>query len=135
MVCSLPGPGTILGARSRRVRRVPGRYATAKSRRNYAGTSPITRPRAPGAPSWPATPATSASPTRTYLWAFSAISDSPGARAFYDHHRAAGDTHHPALRALGNRLVGILHGCLARHAALQRNHRPGPPHRPNNQAA
>jgi len=27
-----------------------------------------------------------------------------------------GDTHDAALRALGNRLVGILHGCLAYHA-------------------
>ena len=26
--------------------------------------------------------------------------------------RAAGDTHHRALRALANRLVGVLHGCL-----------------------
>jgi hypothetical protein len=50
-----------------------------------------------------------------YLWAFSAISASPGARAFYDHRRTAGDTHHQALRALGNRLVGILHGCLTHH--------------------
>ncbi len=30
-------------------------------------------------------------------------------------HRAADDTHHQALRALGNRLVGILHGCLRHH--------------------
>ncbi|MGD0220459.1 MAG: IS110 family transposase, partial [Acidimicrobiales bacterium] len=30
----------------------------------------------------------------------------------YDARRTAGDTHHAALRALGNRLVGILHGCL-----------------------
>jgi hypothetical protein len=51
-----------------------------------------------------------------YLWAFAALSASPGARAFYDTHRAAGDTHNAALRALGNRLVGILHGCLAHHA-------------------
>jgi hypothetical protein len=50
-----------------------------------------------------------------YLWAFSALSASPGARAYYDHRRAAGDTHHAALRALGNRLAGILHGCLAHH--------------------
>ncbi len=41
--------------------------------------------------------------------------NSPGARAFYDQHRAAGDLHHQALRALGNRLVGILHGCLRHH--------------------
>ncbi|MCA0337239.1 MAG: IS110 family transposase, partial [Actinobacteria bacterium] len=26
--------------------------------------------------------------------------------------RGTGDTHHQALRALGNRWVGILHGCL-----------------------
>ena len=48
-------------------------------------------------------------------WAFCALTRSPGARVFYDQHRAAGDTHHQALRALGNRLVGILHGCLRHH--------------------
>jgi hypothetical protein len=41
------------------------------------------------------------------------MNSSPGARTFYDQHRAAGDLHHQALRALGNRLVGILHGCLS----------------------
>jgi hypothetical protein len=49
------------------------------------------------------------------LWAFASLTASPGARAFYDARRAAGDTHHQALRALGNRLVGVLHGCLAHH--------------------
>ena len=52
-----------------------------------------------------------------YLWAFASLSASPGARLFYDTHRAAGDTHHAALRALWNRLVGILHGCLDHHKA------------------
>jgi hypothetical protein len=56
-----------------------------------------------------------------HLWAFSAITASPGARAFYDQRRTAGDTHHRALRALSNRLVGILHGCL-RHATLYDEH-------------
>ena len=90
----------------------PNRYGDAKSRKNYAGTSPITK----------------ASGTRRvvlaryarnrrladacYMWAFAALNTSPGARAFYDQRRAAGDTHHRALRALGNRLVGVLHGCL-----------------------
>jgi hypothetical protein len=46
------------------------------------------------------------------LQAFSAISASPGARAFYDQQRAAGHGHNDALRRLANRLVGILHGCL-----------------------
>jgi Transposase/Transposase IS116/IS110/IS902 family len=117
VIRSLPGPGIILGARVLgELGDAPGRYPDARSRRNYAGTSPITR----------------ASGTRRvvlarharnkrladaiYLWAFPAISASPGARAFYDQHRAAGDTHHQALRALGNRLIGILHGCLTHHA-------------------
>jgi hypothetical protein len=52
-----------------------------------------------------------------YLWAFASISASPGARLYYDQRRAAGDTHHQALRALGNRFVGILHGCLTHHTA------------------
>jgi hypothetical protein len=47
-----------------------------------------------------------------YRWAFCALTASPGAKAFYDQRRAAGDTHNRALRALSNRLVGILHGCL-----------------------
>jgi hypothetical protein len=50
------------------------------------------------------------------MWAFCSISSSPGCRALYDQRRASGDLHHQALRALGNRLVGILHGCLAHHS-------------------
>ena len=49
-----------------------------------------------------------------YLWAFATLTASPGARTFYDQRRAVGDTHNQALRALANRLVGILHGCLTR---------------------
>ena len=118
IIRSLPGLGTILGARVLgEFGDDPNRYADTKSRKNYAGTSPITK----------------ASGTRQvvlarfarnrhladacYLWAFSALTASPGARAFYDRRREAGDTHHRALRALGNRLVGILHGCL-RHGVL-----------------
>jgi len=114
IVRSLPGLGTILGARVLgEFGDAPDRYLTAKSRKNYAGTSPVTR--ASGTKR--AVLARYARNRRLadaiYLWAFSAISTSPGARRYYDQHRAAGDTHHQALRALGNRLVGILHGCLA----------------------
>jgi hypothetical protein len=52
-----------------------------------------------------------------YLWAFVALTASPGTRRCYDAYRARGATHHQALRALGNRLVGILHGCLAHRVA------------------
>jgi hypothetical protein len=55
------------------------------------------------------------------MWAFSSLTTSPGARQFYDQHRAAGDTHNRALRALANRLVGILHGCLT-HDTLYDEH-------------
>jgi hypothetical protein len=48
-----------------------------------------------------------------YQWAFCSLKCSPGARDFYDLRRARGSTHHQALRALANRWVGILHGCLA----------------------
>jgi hypothetical protein len=44
--------------------------------------------------------------------AFAALTASPGARACYDAHRAAGAGHRAALRKLANRLTGILHGCL-----------------------
>lgn len=110
---SLPGLGVILGARVLgEFGDDPNRYTTAKCRKNYAGTSPLT---------------IASGRKRTVLarhirnrrlydavdqWAFCALTRSPGARLFYDQRRAAGDLHHQALRALGNRLVGILHGCL-----------------------
>ena len=49
-----------------------------------------------------------------YLRAFSSLTSSAGARRYYDTHRARGKTHHQALRAVANRWVGILHGCLTR---------------------
>jgi hypothetical protein len=110
---SLPGLGLILGARVLgEFGDDPNRYQDAKRRRCYAGTAPITR----------------ASGTRRVVlarfihndrlvdactrWAFAALTASPGARAYYDARRARGATHYQALRAVANRLVGILHGCL-----------------------
>ncbi len=115
---SLPGLGVTLGARVLgEFGDDPNRYTTAKSRKNYAGTSPLTV--ASGKKR--AVLARHVRNRRLYdvidQWAFCALTNSPGARAFYDQHRAAGDTHHQALRALGNRLVGILHGCLRHHTA------------------
>jgi transposase len=110
---SQPGLGVILGARVlAEFGDDPHRYRDARARKNYAGTSPITR----------------ASGRRTVVlaryarnkrlgdavhqWAFCALTNSPGARAYYDELRARNIGHHAALRQLGNRLVGILHGCL-----------------------
>jgi transposase len=114
---SLPGLGVILGARVLgEFGDDPNRYSTAKCRKNYAGTWPLTiasgRKRA--------VLARHVRNKRLYdavdQWAFCALTRSPGARASYDQHRTAGDLHHQALRALGNRLIGILHGCLRHHS-------------------
>ena len=92
------------------------RYADARARKNYAGTSPITRQsgkqkfvlaryvrndRLADALA-PAGVQRAAQPHRR-------------PRAYYDRLRARGLGHHAALRQLANRLVGILHGCLETH--------------------
>ena len=113
IVQSLPGLGVVLGARLLgEFGDDPGRYPDARARRNYAGTSPITiasgkkklvRARhiynrhLAGA---------------CYWWAFCALTASPGGRRYYDTLRAKGQTHDQALRALANKLVGVLDGCL-----------------------
>jgi hypothetical protein len=51
-----------------------------------------------------------------YVWAFSALTASPGARAHYDRRRARGDGHVAAQRNLFNRMLGCLHHCLATDA-------------------
>lgn len=110
---SQPGLGPILGARVlAEFGDDKNRYADARARKNYAGTSPITR---------------ASGKKKTVLaryvhndrlidalgqQAFSALSASPGARAYYDDLRRRGTGHRAALRQLANRLVGILHGCL-----------------------
>ena len=47
-----------------------------------------------------------------YLWAFASLRRSPGAKRYYQQLRNRGQSHPQALRALANRFVGILHGCL-----------------------
>ncbi|MBE1610001.1 IS110 family transposase [Actinopolymorpha pittospori] len=113
IIVSQPGLGMILGARVlAEFGDDPDRYASAKARKNYAGTSPITR--ASGRKHVV---------TARYVHndrlidalgrqAYAAMICSPGSRAYYDQQRARGLGHHAAVRQLANRLVGILHGCL-----------------------
>ncbi|MPY96355.1 MAG: IS110 family transposase [Acidimicrobiia bacterium] len=122
VIRSLPGLGMILGARALgEFGDDPNRYADAKCRKNYAGTSPITRASGRHHVVLARYARNKRLADVCYQWAFAALTASPGARAFYDQRRAAGDTHHRALRALGNRLVGILHGCL-HHGTLYDEH-------------
>jgi transposase len=113
IMLSQPGIGVVLGARVlAEFGDAPGRYASAKARKNYAGTSPITR---------------QSGKTRTvharfvhndrlvdalHLQASCALLHDPRVRAYYDQLRARNISHNAALRQVGNRLVGILHGCL-----------------------
>jgi transposase len=122
VIRSLPGLGMILGARVlAEFGDDPNRYADAKSRKNYAGTSPITRASGKSLIVLARYARNRRLADACYLWAFTAMNSSPGARAFYDARRAGGDTHNRALRALANRLVGILHGCL-RHDTTYDEH-------------
>jgi len=110
---SQPGLGAVLGAR---VLAEFGddktRYADARARKNYAGTSPITRQSGKKKTVIARWVHNDRLIDALGLQAFCALSVSPGARAYYDQLRARGAGHRAALRQLGNRLVGILHGCL-----------------------
>jgi transposase len=122
IIRSLPGLGMILGARVLgEFGDDPNRYVDAKSRKNYSGMSPITRASGKHHVVLARYARNKRLSDACYLWAFAALSASPGARRFYDERRAHGDTHNRALRALANRLVGILHGCL-RHGTLYDEH-------------
>jgi len=113
IILSLPGLGSVLGARViGEFGDAPNRFSDAKGRKNYAGTSPVTK--ASG---------TKHVVTARYVrkkrladvcdrWAFCSLTGSPGARRLYDRERARGQTHGQALRRVANRWVGILHGCL-----------------------
>lgn len=110
---SLPGLGFILGGR---VLAEFGddrtRFAHAKARKNYAGTSPITKASGKSRIVLARVARNRHLADACHLWAFSSITRSPGARRYYSTLRQRGKTHHQALRSLANRWVGILHGCL-----------------------
>jgi transposase len=110
---SQPGLGVILGARVlAEFGDDPHRYADAKARKNFAGTSPITRQS--GKQKFVLARYVHNDRLLDALGrqAFSALTASPAARAYYDQLYDRGKDHNAALRQLANRLVGILHGCL-----------------------
>ena len=116
IIRSLPGLGMTLGARVlAEFGDAPNRYLDAKSRKNYSGMSPITKASGKHHVVLARYARNKRLSDACYQWAFAALTASPGARTYYDERRARGDTHHRALRALANRLVGILHGCLQHH--------------------
>ena len=110
---SQPGLGPVLGARVLgEFGDDPGRYASGKARKNYAGTSPITRASGKKKIVMARFIHNDRLIDALMAQAFTALNASPGARALYDAERASGTEHNAALRKVANRLVGILHGCL-----------------------
>ncbi|MEV6418050.1 transposase, partial [Kribbella sp. NPDC051718] len=113
IVLSQPGLGTIFGARVlAEFGDDTDRYTSAKARKNYAATSPITRASGKKKIALARFVHNDRLIDALMGQALSALTASPGARAYYDKQRARGIDHNPALRQLANRLVGILHGCL-----------------------
>jgi transposase len=110
---SLPGLGVVLGARVlSEFGDDPDRYASAKARKNYAGTPPVTHQSGKLRLVTARTARNQRLADSCYRWAFCSLHASPGARAYYDALRARGKGHHTAIWQLANRWVGILHGCL-----------------------
>ena len=113
IISSQPGLGPILGARVlAEFGDDPDRYTDAKSRKNYAATSPITRASGKKKVVVARFVHNDRLIDALITQAFAALNASPGARTYYDQLKARGTEHHAALRQLANRLVGILHGCL-----------------------
>jgi transposase len=110
---SMPGIGEIVGARVlAEFGDDPTRYASAKARKNYAGTSPITRASGKVHTVQARYVRNNRLADALQRQAFCALQNSHGARRYYDKQRARNLDYNPALRQVGNRLVGILHGCL-----------------------
>jgi transposase len=110
---SQPGIGNVNGPRMlAEFGDDPGRYTSARARKNYAGSSPITRASGRSRIVLARFIRNDRLADALHTQALSALTGSPGARAYYDKQRARGLSHNAALRQLSNRLVGILHGCL-----------------------
>lgn len=133
---SQPGLGTVLGARVlAEFGDDPHRYADARARKNYSGMSPITRSSGTKRVVLARHMRNRRLADALYQQAFGALTASPGSRRYYDKQRDRGATHHQALRALSNRLVGILHGCLRQHQPYDEATAWQPPKQNTQQAA
>jgi transposase len=114
IITSFPGLGPLTGAR---VLAETGddrsRFADAKGLKAYAGAAPVTRASGKTLAVLHRRVKNQRLAAAGYIWAFSALTASPGARAHYDRRKTAGDRHTAAQRNLFGRLLGCLHHCLA----------------------
>ena len=113
IITSFPGLGILTGAR------VPAetgddrsRFQDAKGLKAYAGAAPVTRASGKTRSVTHRRIKNNRLNAAGYIWAFAALTASPGARAHYDRRKDAGDRHAAAQRNLFARLLGCLHHCL-----------------------
>jgi transposase len=113
IITSFPGLGPITGAR---ILAETGddrsRFADARGLKAYAGAAPITRASGKTTAVLHRRVKNQRLAATGYIWAFAALTASPGARAHYDRRKADGDRHTAAQRNLFGRMLGCLHHCL-----------------------
>ena len=113
IITSFPGLGALTGARVlAEIGDDRSRFSDAKGLKAYAGAAPITRASGKTKSVTHRRVKNNRLAAAGYIWAFSALTASPGARAHYDRRKDAGDRHAAAQRNLFGRLLGCLHHCL-----------------------
>jgi transposase len=113
IITSFPGLGLLTGARVlAEIGDDRSRFQDAKGLKAYAGAAPITRASGKSRSVTRRRVKNNRLAAAGYIWAFSALTASPGARAHYDRRKDAGDRHAAAQRNLFGRLLGCLHHCL-----------------------
>lgn len=113
IITSMPGLAETAGARVlAEIGDDPTRFNSAASLKAYAGAAPVTRASGKSHTVLARRVKNNRLAAAGYVWAFSALSSSPGARAHYDRRKEHGDLHTAAQRNLFNRLLGCLHHCL-----------------------
>jgi transposase len=115
IITSFPGLGPLSGARVlAEIGDDRSRFVDARGLKAYAGAAPVTRASGRSTVVMARRVKNQRLAGVGYMWAFSALSHSTGARAHYDRRREAGDRHTAAQRNLFNRMIGCLHHCLTR---------------------
>ncbi|MBA4867359.1 IS110 family transposase, partial [Streptomyces sp. PSKA54] len=113
IITSFPGLGSLTGARVlAEIGDDRSRFADAKGLKAFAGAAPVTRASGKSVAVMARRVKNQRLAAAGYVWAFAALTASPGARAHYDRRRETGDRHTAAQRNLFNRLLGCLHHCL-----------------------
>ncbi|MDH2429679.1 IS110 family transposase [Sphaerisporangium sp. TRM90804] len=120
IITSFPGLGDLAGARLLgEIGDDRTRFADALALKAYAGAAPITRSSGRHRAVVHRRVKNRRLAAVGYVWAFAALTASPGARAHYDRRKHHGDRHASALRHLYNRFLGCLFHCLTTRQTYQ----------------